>query len=148
MTLVKWQPTTSLRPWNTFDRMVRDLFNENLGLEEESDSFNWAPSTDIREDEKKFIVTADLPGLDKKDVHINIKDNVLTIKGERSMEKDEKKSNYHRRERAYGTFQRCFRLPEIVKEENISAKFKNGILIIELPKTEAVQPKEIEIKVA
>ncbi len=148
MTLVKWHPNTTLRPRNSFDRLVRDFFNDSYGYEEESTGLNWAPSTDIQEDEKKFTVTADLPGLDKKDVHIHVKDNVLTIKGERVLAKEDKNTNYHRRERSSGNFQRCFRLPDMVNEDQIGAKFKNGILSIELPKTEAVQPKEIEIKVA
>jgi len=146
MTLVKWHPTTALRPWNNFDRIFRDFFNENY--EEEASSNRWVPSTDIHEDDKKYTVTADLPGVDKKNVNINVKDNVLTLTGERTLETKEENSNYHRRERMYGSFKRCFRLPDMVNEDQISAKFKNGILVIDLPKAEVVQPREIEIKVA
>ncbi|MBC8400220.1 MAG: Hsp20/alpha crystallin family protein [Candidatus Marinimicrobia bacterium] len=146
MTLVKWHPTTALRPWNNFDRIFRDFFNENY--EEESSSNGWVPSTDIHEDDKKFTVTADLPGVDKKNVNINVKDNVLTLTGERVLDKDDKGTNYHRRERLSGSFKRCFRLSDTVIEDKISAKFKNGILSIDLPKAEVAQPREIEIKVA
>ncbi|MFH1851901.1 MAG: Hsp20/alpha crystallin family protein [Candidatus Neomarinimicrobiota bacterium] len=145
MTLVKWNPNTALRSWNSFDRMFRDFFQDDY--EEEAGTLRWAPSTDINENENGYTVIADLPGLDKKDVHINVKDNVLTISGERKYEKDEK-SSFHRRERLHGTFQRCFRLPAMIDEDKINAKFKNGILTIDLPKAEEVKPREIEIKVA
>ncbi len=145
MTLVKWNPNHNLRTWNSFDRIFRDFFND---YEEESRSLNWTPATDINESDDSFTVTADLPGIDKKDVQISVKDNVLTISGERKLGEATDSDNYHRRERLAGSFKRCFRLPEIVNENKISAKFKNGILAIDLPKAEEVKPKEIEIKVA
>lgn len=145
MTLVKWNPNHNLRTWNSFDRIFRDFFND---YEEESRSVNWTPATDINESDDSFTVTADLPGIDKKDVQISVKDNVLTISGERKLGEATDSDNYHRRERLAGSFKRCFRLPEIVNENKISAKFKNGILAIDLPKAEEVKPKEIEIKVA
>lgn len=145
MTLVKWNPNHNLRTWNSFDRIFRDFFND---YEEESRSLNWTPATDINESDDSFTVTADLPGIDKKDVQISVKDNVLTISGERKLGEATDSDNYHRRERLVGSFKRCFRLPEIVNENKISAKFKNGILAIDLPKAEEVKPKEIEIKVA
>lgn len=145
MTLVKWNPNHNLRTWNSFDRIFRDFFND---YEEESRSVNWTPATDINESDDSFTVTADLPGIDKKDVQISVKDNVLTISGERKLGEATDSDNYHRRERLVGSFKRCFRLPEIVNENKISAKFKNGILAIDLPKAEEVKPKEIEIKVA
>ncbi|NQU27178.1 MAG: Hsp20/alpha crystallin family protein [Candidatus Marinimicrobia bacterium] len=146
MTLVKWHPTTALRPWNSFDRIYREFFNEDLNLDRSS--ANWTPSVDISEDDNKYSVSADLPGVDKKNVHISVKENVLTVTGERIVENNADSANYHRRERSSGTFKRCFRLPELVIEDKISAKFKNGILTIELPKAEIAKPKEIEIKVA
>ena len=146
MTLVKWHPTTALRPWNNFDRIYREFFNEDSNLDRSSN--NWTPSVDISEDDNKYSVSADLPGVDKKNVHINVKENVLTVTGERIVENSADSANYHRRERLSGTFKRCFRLPELVIEDKISAKFKNGILTIDLPKAEIAKPKEIEIKVA
>ncbi len=146
MTLVKWHPTTALRSWNNYDRIFRDFYNENY--EVDSNSNHWSPSTDIREDDNKYTVTADLPGVDKKNVSINVKDNVLTLTGERTLEKKDEGSNFHRRERMYGSFKRSFRLSDMINEEKINAKFKNGILVIELPKAEEVKPREIEIKVA
>ena len=146
MTLVKWHPTTALRPWNSFDRIYREFFNEDSNLDRSSN--NWTPSVDISEDDNKYSVSADLPGVDKKNVHINVKENVLTVTGERTVENSADSANYHRRERLSGTFKRCFRLPELVIEDKISAKFKNGILTIDLPKAEIAKPKEIEIKVA
>ncbi len=146
MTLVKWHPTTALRSWNSFDRIYREFFNEDSNLDRSST--NWTPSVDISEDDNKYSVSADLPGVDKKNVHINVKENVLTVTGERTVENSADSANYHRRERLSGTFKRCFRLPELVIEDKISAKFKNGILTIDLPKAEIAKPKEIEIKVA
>ena len=146
MTLVKWHPTNSVANWNSFDNLFRDFFK--YADNDNSEITNWVPSTDIEENDKSYTVTADLPGVDKKNIKINVVDNVLTLSGERHLEKTGEKDSYYRRERSSGIFKRCFRLPEEVMEDKIGAKFKNGILTIEIPKAEIVKPKEIEIKVA
>jgi HSP20 family protein len=107
------------------------------------------PKVDVHEDEKAVHVKAELPGLDEKDLTITLKENMLTIAGEKKEEKTEgeKEKNYWYCERVFGSFSRTFALPEGVKGDDVKATYKNGVLEIELPKSEAVQPKKIEIKV-
>ena len=94
-----------------------------------------------------FTLTADIPGLTKKEVNVNVSDGIVSISGERKFENEKESDNYHYRERQYGSFLRTFNLPETVKEEEITANFKNGTLSIELPKQEVVLPKERQIKI-
>jgi HSP20 family protein len=138
MTLVKWNPARSL-----FWHNDTDLFDRYF----ERDTF-WAPAVDIEEDDKAYLVTMDLPGLDKKEVDIKLDGDALTVSGEKKNEKNEKGKNYHRIERSYGKFQRSFRLNDDVNREQIEAKFKNGVLHLTLPKAEKAQPKQIEVKVS
>ena len=105
-------------------------------------------AVDIREDNDQFTVVADLPGMSKKDIKINVKDNILNISGERKQEIKDDSDNYHFSERRHGSFQRSFRLPETVKENDINAKFKDGVLSISIPKMEEVKSSEFEIKIA
>ena len=108
---------------------------------------SWTPKADVKEKNDHFLVEAELPGVDRKDIKIEVKNDVLTISGERKVEKAEEEDGYERRERYYGSFERSFILPEHVKGEEISAEYKNGILSLKIPKTEEVKPREIEIKV-
>jgi HSP20 family protein len=118
------------------------LATRNEALDENS----WLPAVDIRETDDEFIFTAELPGLDKKAVNISLEDKILTISGERSLEHKEENQNFHRIERAYGTFSRSFSLPHDVDQEEVTANFDNGLLTIAVPKTEVVKPRQIEIK--
>ena len=147
MTLVRWNPTRhrmmpSMREW---DRLMSDFFNDNY---EDTSLATWAPAVDIAEDKDEFLVTADLPGLTKKDININIKDNMLTISGERQSEIKDEKKNYCRTERNYGTFKRSFQLTDKVVSDKISATFKDGVLTVNIPKAEESKPKSIDIKVS
>ena len=108
----------------------------------------WAPSVDITEDEKEYLVKADLPEVKKEDVKVTVENDVLTITGERKFEKEEKEKKYHRIERAYGHFLRSFSLPDFVDGSKVSADFKDGVLKVHLPKTEKAKPKAVEVKVA
>jgi HSP20 family protein len=105
----------------------------------------WNPAVDIFENETEIVIKAELPGLEPKDIELGLEDNVLTIKGERRFEKDAKEENYHRVEREYGLFSRSFSLPAGVKEDKITAEFKNGLLRIVLPKKEEAKAKTIKI---
>ncbi len=96
----------------------------------------WAPKVDIKEEEKEFVVFADIPGVDPNDIDIEMDGNTLTVKGERKSDKEEKSKNYYRLERTTGKFYRQFTLPESVDSAKISAKTKNGVLAIHLPKAE------------
>jgi len=111
----------------------------------EEDSVVWSPRVDVEETDEAVVVHADLPGIDKKDLSVNLKDNLLTIRAERKNEKEEKGKNYYRSERAFGTFQRTFTLSERVKSDAIKADYKNGVLTVTLPKAEEVKPRDITI---
>jgi HSP20 family protein len=105
----------------------------------------WIPRIDIKEDETQYIVTADIPGVDLKDVTVTMENGTLCIKGERKSEKEEKKKNYHRRECMMGSFERSFRMPDSADSSMVSAKGKNGVLTIRIGKKEVAKPKAIKI---
>ncbi|WED42585.1 Hsp20/alpha crystallin family protein [Legionella cardiaca] len=134
--------------------LTRDFthFLENFfkGQPEDSsfiDTSSWAPAVDIKEEKNRFIVLADIPGVKKEDIHISLEKNILTIQGERHFEKTETRDNYSRVERTQGQFYRRFSLPETADETKISAKCKNGVLEIAIPKKEITPEKRIEVKV-
>ena len=104
-----------------------------------------APSLDVEETENEVVVKAELPGLTDKDIDVSVVDDTLTIKGEKKHDKEEKGKHYHLVERRYGSFQRCVRLPSSVNSKKASARFKDGVLEITLPKSEEAKPKKIEI---
>jgi HSP20 family protein len=107
----------------------------------------WTPAVDIIEDDKEFVVKAELPEIKKEDVQVTVENGVLTIHGERKTEKDEKNKRYHRMERSYGSFTRSFSLPEGADTSKIRAEFKDGLLQIHMLKSETAKPKHIEVKV-
>ena len=108
----------------------------------------WSPLVDITEDEKEYLIKAELPEMKKEDVRLTVENDVLAISGERKFEKEEKGRKYHRVERAYGSFVRTFSLPEDADGSKVTADFKDGMLQVHLPKSEKAKPKAIEIKVA
>jgi len=131
-------------------REMDDLFNRffedwNLGPRVPRTE-TWAPAINVEETDDELIVTADVPGIEPKDLDISLDNNVLTIKGERKEEKEEKKKNYHRVERAYGALQRSIMLPSEVDSSRISAKNKDGVVTITMPKTAQSKRKKIEVK--
>jgi HSP20 family protein len=145
MTLTRWDPFRDLSIMQ--DRMNRMFEDAGRGWrgDEPSSTTSWSPAVDIYETEEEITVHAELPGVDRKDIGLNLEKNVLTLKGERRFEKETKQENYHRIERAYGGFSRSFSIPAIVDEEKIRAEYKDGILKISLPKKEQVKPKQIQI---
>jgi len=108
----------------------------------------WAPRVDISEDDKEWLVKADLPEMKKEDVKVTVENGVLTITGERKFEKEEKNKKFHRIERSYGNFYRSFTLPDGADPDKVSAGFKDGVLNVHLPKSEKAKPKAVEVKVA
>jgi HSP20 family protein len=147
MELVPWRPfggeLSSLR------REMDDLWNRFFGetptarrLAEE-----WWPSVDVSETKDNFVIKAELPGLDAKDVEVSISGNVLTLKGEKKKEEEEKGEHHYRSERYYGSFQRTFQLPANVKADKVEATFEKGVLKVTLPKVEEAKKKQIEVKV-
>ena len=108
---------------------------------------NFAPPVDIYEDDHQVTIQAELPGVEEKDLNITVENNVLSITGERKLENEENKENFHRIERSYGRFTRSFTLPSTLDTENINAEFNNGVLKIVLNKSEAAKPKQIKVGV-
>jgi len=107
----------------------------------------WMPSLDVSETKDNIVVKVEVPGMDGKDIDISFANGVLTIKGERKQEKEEKDENYHRVERSYGAFSRSTRLPKDIQGDKIKASCKDGVLKITLPKSEEAKKKEVKIKV-
>jgi HSP20 family protein len=107
----------------------------------------WAPSADISETDKEYLIRAELPAVAKEDVHVTFEDGVITIKGERKQRKEEKNEKFHRVESVYGSFERCFMLPENVNSDAIRCESKDGILSVHIPKTEVPKTKAIQITV-
>ena len=144
MTLVKWNPTRSLM--TDFDRIFDSMFTHDLPRF--SSVKSWIPAVDVNETETEFLLSADMPGLDKKDVSIDIHDGVITIKGERAIDNEKSTDDYRIRERQLGSFNRSFRLPDNVNEDKVAAKFKNGVLTVTLPKTKEILPEGRQIKIS
>ena len=144
--LVRWNP------WNEVGRLQRDMndlfYNRLNGPEGDTElSGGWRPEVDIFEDPERFLLSAELPGLEPDDVDIKVEDHTLTLSGERKLEFEDRKESYHRIERTYGKFSRTFSLPESVDAEKILAEYKNGLLKVSIPKKPQVLPKKISIKV-
>ena len=147
MALVRYEP------WNLFERIQDELNRAGLLTQDTVEGDNshvvtssWRPAVDIREEPSRFVILADLPGVDPKDIEITMDKGVLTIKGERVSEKEETREGYKRVERMHGTFYRRFSLPDTADAEHIEAKGKNGVLEIVLPKHAEVQPRKISVK--
>ena len=141
MTLVKWTPRRGLTRFP--DELNR--FFDGFGSDWDNTDTTWSPSVDIAETETGYEVKAELVGLKKEEIKISVEDNVLKLSGEKKAEKEDKDKNYHYVERSFGHFERSFRLPKDVRAEEIKAKYKNGILSVEIPKSELVKPKEIPV---
>ena len=146
MELTPWRPFGELSP---FRREMDKLWDRSLGETPFARTFteSWLPSVDILETKDNFVVKAELPGLEAKDVNVSISGDILTIKGEKKAEEEEKDEHYHRIERYSGSFQRVFQLPIGVKADKIEAIFDKGVLKVTLPKVEEAKKKEIEVKV-
>jgi HSP20 family protein len=155
--LGEWRPFESLRqeverlfddfgrgfgwsPFRTPMSRMEPLWGRELGLRD-------APVVDVAEREKDYEITAELPGMEEKDIEVNLSDDVLTIKGEKKEEKEEKHKDYYLSERRYGSFQRSFRVPDGIDASKIEAQFKNGVLTVTLPKTPDAQKKQTKIEV-
>ena len=124
-----------------------DSFFEGRPSRKVEEVEEWSPTLDVSETKNDLVVKAEIPGIDPKDIDISLANEMLTIKGEKKQEKEEKEENYHLIERSYGSFARTIRLPREVQSDKISASYKNGILKVTLPKSEEAKKKEIKIKV-
>ena len=143
MSLIKWDPFRELNMFpGRFDRFLDKDWGKVMSTTE------WNPSVDIFENDSDIVVKVEVPGMNAKDIGVRIENNVLMLKGERKFEKETKEENYHRVEREYGSFSRSFALPTAVKEEKVTAEYKDGVLKIVMPKKEEVKPKSIKIEAA
>jgi len=129
MALVRWDPFRDIITLRErMDKMFEDSLARFRMPEEATMPTFWSPSVDIYETDENIVLKAELPGVDKKEVSVEVKDNTLILKGERKREKEVKEENYHRVERSFGTFMRSFSLPVTVKQDQVKAKFKDGVL--------------------
>ena len=151
--LQTWKPFRELAPFREFDRMRKEMdrlwdsFFEGGHRKRGEEAGEWFPALDVSETKNDIVVKTEVPGLDPKDIDISLSEGVLTIKGEKKQEKEEKEENYHLIERSFGSFSRSIRLPRDVQGDKISASYKNGLLKVTLPKSEEAKKKEIKIKV-
>lgn len=146
MDLIRWNP------WNEMVSMrerMNALFNDSLfrpdRREDDAAMGLWYPSVDMFEKDDQVVIKAELPGLEKKDINLEINNGVLTLKGERKYDNEVKEGNFYRREMSYGKFIRSFTLPAEVDADKIKAEFQNGLLTVEVPKSEAQKPKQIKV---
>ena len=150
MTLTRWNPLRDMD--EIFDRFNRSFSRlpapRGEGNQELMTIADWAPTVDVSETDDEYLIKVELPEVRKEDVKVTIHDGVLTLQGERKLEREEKNKKYHRVERAYGSFARSFTLPENVDDNNVKARNKDGMLYLHLGKTEEAKPKSIEVKVA
>ena len=148
MALIRWDPLGEMSAMHDrMNRLLADLRVRPAWGEEESTRGAWVPPVDIYETADSIVLQAELPGISKEDINLEVKDNTLTIKGEKKFEKEVKEDYYFRVERAYGSFRRAFTLPSVVVHDQVKAKFKDGVLVIQLPKAEEAKPKQIKVDV-
>lgn len=147
MTLItRWDP---FREMSTLQERMNRLFTDQLGAitHDEALTGNFVPPVDVYEDENSIQVRLEVPGIDEKDIDIRLENNVLTVRGERKFEKEEKEENFHRVERRYGTFTRSFTLPSTVNSEDVQADYDKGVLKIRLAKRAEAKPKQIKVNI-
>jgi len=148
MAIIRWDPFREISALQErMNRLLSD-FRVRAPLGEEGMAQGaWIPAVDIYETKDSIVLNVELPGVSKEDLSLEVKDNTLTIKGEKKMEKDVNEESYHRMERTYGSFMRAFTLPSTVQQDKVKAKFKDGILEILIPKVEEAKPKQIKVEV-
>ena len=146
MNLVRWNPWREMTSMhNQVHRMFDSPLLRTRGSDEDVSFGLWNPAVDLYEKDESFVINAELAGVDKDNISIDMKDGVLTLSGERSADNEVNEDNYYRRERTYGKFRRAFSLPADVDSDKIKAEFKDGVLQIEVPKPEERKPKQITI---
>ena len=146
MALARWPPMRNLASFqDEMNRMFQEFFRGGTGEEAGWGLRTWTPAVDIYDTDDALVLKAELPGVSKDDVSIEIHNNTLILRGERKHEAEVKEGDYYRAERAYGTFQRSFVLPTLVDQDKVQATYTDGVLELRLPKSEAAKPKRIAI---
>ena len=141
MTIMKYKPLELDEPF----RLLQDTVSRLL---DQPGPRPWAPAVDIFETENELLLKADLPGIDMKDIDIQLENGTLALRGQRKFENETKEGGFHRVERSYGTFGRYFTLPDTVDPEHVKADYKNGVLTVKLPKKELAKPRQIKVDVS
>ena len=148
MSLIQWEPFADAE--SVFNRLISSsLARWPRGLREGSGGkFEWSPSADISETDQEYVIRAELPAVKKEDVRVTFDEGMITIKGERKQQKEDKSEKYHRIESFYGSFERTFTLPENINADSIRCDSKDGILTVHIPKTqtEKSKPKQISVQ--
>jgi HSP20 family protein len=145
MAIIKYAPFTDLDTFpglRAFEQTMNRLLSEPNGS-----SRPWMPAVDIWENETELVLKADVPDVKFEDIHVDLENGTLTLRGERKFEKADEKGGYHRVERAYGAFERSFTVPETIDSEHVKADYKNGVLTVTLPKKESAKPRKINVEV-
>jgi HSP20 family protein len=138
-------------PWVLMNRLHRDLdrlFSPSNGEEQQQSVVDWAPPADIREEETQFVIHADLPGVEPKNIDVSLEKGVLTIRGRRDLESRDEKKGFRRVERVSGEFFRRFSLPDTADSQSVRARFTNGVLEVSIPKQARVLPRRISVEAA
>jgi HSP20 family protein len=141
-TLVQWNPIKEL---DEFQNRLGSFFNKQ---DSEWLGAAWSPLVDVIEEDKEYLIKAEIPEVDRDHVKVTVNNGTLTISGERKLEKEDQTKKYHRVERSYGSFVRSFTLPDQVEAGKVAADFKNGLLTVRLPKAEKALPREVEVKIS
>ncbi len=148
MAIIRWDPFRNVATLqDRINRLFEDSFPRSRDIDEDISMCEWKPLVDIYETEEGIVIKAELPGVNKEDVSVEVKNNILTLKGERFVDKEIDEDKYYRRERCFGTFHRTFTLQDTVLPDKIKAKFRNGVLEIEVPKPEEEKPRQISVNV-
>jgi HSP20 family protein len=146
MAITKYDPFAEMAEFPAGLRLFQDAVSRLFS--EPPAARPWAPAVDILETENELVLKADVPDVEMKDINIQIENGTLTLQGERKFEKMDERAGYHRIERSYGSFVRCFSLPDTVDTDKVQAEYKNGVLSVKLAKKEVAKPKKIQVQVS
>ncbi len=146
MSLIRYEPWAVLNRFQgDLDRLLEDRFGPD---ESRASTSDWVPAVDIKEEQDRFVLRADVPGVDPKDIEVTMENGVLTVRGERQIENRERNDGYRRVERVSGRFYRRFTLPDTADSDTITARSQNGVLEVAIPKQPQVQPRRISVELA
>ena len=149
MTLVRWRKAHDpFAELSTLQKQMNRLFEDSAhGWGGGESLTRWAPAVDIYEKDDAIVISAELPGMEEKDIDVEVNEGVLTIRGEKKFDNEIKDDRYHCVERSYGAFERSFSLPATVKHDAVKATYKNGVLEVHLPRSEEAKPRKIDVSV-
>jgi HSP20 family protein len=146
MAIMRWTPMGHLPSFqHEMNRMVNEFFGGGNGEAASTGLSSWTPAVDVYETDDALVIKAELPGVSKDDISVDVHEHTLTLRGQRKHETEVKDEQYHRVERSYGSFQRSFNLPSTIDDEKVQATFKDGVLELHLPRLESAKPRQIAI---